>query len=974
MSAQLIILIAGIGFAFLLAVVLLVWRFTGNDRRSKIIRRHGYVDQLSVLLDQIETQVWSLKNMNTYGTVNESLAKFLGYTRRQLENRPLKQVHLAKDADRFIESNRLVFTSGARLELEEWQVNGSGEERLLFVVKTPVMGAGGEVTKVVCTSQDITDRHHADESLKISEERYRGIIENIADGYFEADLTGRNTFLNDVSCGHLGYSREELMGMTNQDLQTPENAKKVYQAFRELYQTGHPIKAMEYVANRKNGTIGVYELSATLMKGPEGRPIGFRGISRDITARKQAEEDLQLSRLSLEKVNRQLEDAIRRADRMATEADRANQAKSQFLANMSHEIRTPMNGVLGMIGLLLDTPLSEEQRKYAEIVRSSGENLLGLINNILDFSKIEARKLDLEMTDFDLLNALESAIEMFSLKAEGDGLELIHLVEPNVPVLLRGDSGRLRQILINLVGNALKYTHAGGVFIRVSLLSAENGNVRLHFRVTDTGIGIPSEKIASVFSPFVQVDGSATRQYGGTGLGLAICKQLIDLMGGEIGCESEEGKGATFWFTAVFSEQDEEPAEQQSKQDVLHDRRVLVVDDNYMSRQMYFSLLKRWGCVYEEAGDINTAGDLLRQATRAGRHFHVVIIDMRVLEDEVQKWSDLLAADPDFVKTQSILITTLRESHRVVHLLRRGFTAHLSKPLRHSDLYDALTFVMSCKRQQEISYKAPSLRHLTEKTIQGARILVAEDNPTSKEVTVSILRKLGYRIDTVATGLEALSALGSLNYDIVLMDCRMPEMDGYEATEMIRNRTGMLYSQVPIIAMTADSRDSVKDRCLASGMNDYITKPVEYDQLHAVLEKWLGGAAVSGLDTKQSFRAEETPVFDEKEMMERLWGDRDTASRVIGIFLSQLSRDLLRLNKHCTDRDAAGAGSLAHRIKGAAANVSALAIGEKAQCIETAASKQRWNEVAGHLRDMDRQAEMFKKNIDNIGWIKDNCP
>lgn len=970
MSTHLIILISAAGSAFLLLMVLLAWRKMGNDRRRG---PHTSVDEAPWLLNQIQTQVWSLKDEKTYGTVNESRAKFLNYTRREMENMPVAQIHAAKDADAIIESNRMVFASGLRTESQEWQVNGFGERRLLFVVKTPVKGAGGGLAGVFCTGQDVTDRHNADEAVRISEERYRGIIESIADGCFETDLTGRNTFLNDVSCGHLGYSREELMCMTNQDLQTPENAKKVYQAFRELYLTGHPIKALEYVATRKNGTIGVYELSATIIKDPEGRPTGFRGISRDITVRKKAEEELHVSRLSLEKVNRQLEDAIRRADRMAAEADRANQAKSQFLANMSHEIRTPMNGVLGMIGLLLDTPLSEEQRKYAEIVRSSGENLLGLISNILDLSKIEARKLDLEILDFDLLNTLESAIEMFSLKAEGDGLELIHLVESNVPVLLRGDSGRLRQILINLVGNALKYTHAGGVFIRVSLLNAENDSVRLHFRVMDTGIGIPADKIASVFSPFVQVDGSSTRQYGGTGLGLAICKQLIELMGGEIGCESEEGKGATFWFTVVFSPQNKDQAGKQTTQNVLHDRRVLVVDDNYMSRQMYFSLLRRWGCVCEEAADMNTAGDLLRQANGAGRHFHAVIIDMRMLEGEVQKWSDLLADDQDFIKTRSILIATLRESHRVVRLLRRGFTAHLAKPLRHSDLHDALTFAMSCERQQEFPYKAPSLRHLDEKTGQGAaRILVAEDNPTNQEVAVSILRKLGCRVDTAANGLEAFSALSRLDYDLVLMDCRMPEMDGYETTAMIRNRTDMRFSQVPIIAMTADVRESTKDRCLASGMNDYITKPVEHGQLHAMLQKWLGGKALHGLVPKPSFQPEEPVVFDENEMLDRLMGDRDTAGRVIGIFLAQLSRDLERLRQHCTERDAAGVRSLAHRIKGAAANVSAPAIGAKAQGIEAAVSKQRWKEVAGHLRDMDQQAVIFKKTIDNVGWIKEN--
>ncbi|MFO7569624.1 MAG: PAS domain S-box protein [Smithellaceae bacterium] len=966
------ILLCGVSLVALLCIVFLLWYFFRGGRfRREYPRFRDSIGDQALLLKHVGAQVWYLKDACTYGAVSDSRAAFLGYPLSQVEGQAFTAVHTPDDAERLIALSRRIFDSGIPVHAEEWYQKMSGEKRLLSIDITPVISKTNRVVSAICFAQDITDRQRMERALRSSEEKYRDIIENIVDGYYEIDLRGTFTFVNDVICSHLGYTREELLHISNRHLQTPENARKTLAAYRDVYKTGRQIKALEFEVNRKDGTTGIFEVSTNIIHDAEGHSIGFRGISRDITSRKQAEEALRLSQWALKKVNEQLEVAIRRADKMAVQAEQANQAKSQFLANMSHEIRTPMNGVIGMIGLLLDTQLSEEQRKYAEIVRSSGENLLGLINNILDFSKIEARKLQIEILDFDLLNTLESAIEMFSLKAEGDGLELIHLVEPNVPIFLRGDSGRLRQIIMNLVGNALKYTHDGGVLIRVSLLSVDDHNAKLHFSVTDTGIGIPADKISSLFSPFIQVDGSATRQYGGTGLGLAICKQLVELMGGEIGCESEASKGSTFWFTANFAIQATQQAEGQPGT-ILSGCRVLVVDDNYMSRQMYFSLLKRWDCVYHEAPDMKAADELMRHAARAGDPFHAAVIDMRVLNGEAEKWSGLLSTDADFIKTRSVLISTLRESHRAAELSSRGFTAHLAKPLRHSDLQDALTFVMTAPAKSDLPYEAPSSKHLTEKTGHGAaRILVVEDNPTNQAVAVSILHKLGYRADTAANGREAVFALDGLDYDLVLMDCQMPEMDGYEATEIIRRRTDQRLA-VPIIAMTADAQESTRQRCLASGMNDYITKPVEHRALMAMLLKWLGGATQPLTHQNPIPDVEDVPDFDEQEMMDRLMADQDTAARVIGIFLNQLARDLARLRAFCGERDAAGIASLAHRLKGAAANVSASAIRKNMQQIEAAASKRQWNEVAGHLDELDRQMRKFKNTIDNIGWIKDN--
>ena len=799
-------------------------------------------------------------------------------------------------------------------------------------------------------------------TLQSAEEKYRDIIESIVDGYYEIDLSGTFTFINDVVCEHLGYSREELTRMSNRDLQTTENANKSYTAYLDLYRTGRKINAMEYLATRKDGTTGVYELSVTLIKDPDGKPTGFRGISRDITERKKSEEELRLSKLSLERINLELEAAIARADNMAKEADMANQAKRQFLANMSHEIRTPMNGIIGMVGLLLDTELTEEQKKYAEIVRASGENLLGLINNILDFSKIEARKLELEILNFDLLTTLESAIEMFSIKAEGDGLELIHLVEPNVPVFLRGDSGRLRQILINLVGNAVKYTHSGGVLIRVQALSDDHRSVKLIFSVMDTGIGIPEEKIGSLFSPFVQADGSATRKYGGTGLGLAICKQLVELMGGEIGCESEFGKGSTFWFTVVFERQPQTHSGPEVLRQLPQNASVLVVDDNYMSRLMFFSFLKRWGCRCTHATDMQSAWAQLGEAVAAGRPVSAVMIDVRVLTRACRQTLEEKLCDAGLRKTKLILISRLRDTQETAKLAGRIGATRLTKPLRQSELFDILNHVLNTDEAWP-DYAAQAKQAAEKIGRRQKRILVAEDNPTNQEVAVSILDKLGYRADTAANGREAVTALSAIAYDLVLMDCQMPEMDGYAATMAIRARPEMIASRIPIIAMTADAQDSTRERCLASGMNDYISKPVGARELAVILDKWLDSSALALAYPASPQAMDQNIVFDEKELLERLADDRNVARQVIRIFLDQLPGQMAELKNSIARRDISGAGYQAHGIKGAAANVAATSIRARAQEMEKAIEKGQWDAATGILQELDKQTDLFKNAV-----------
>ena len=654
-------------------------------------------------------------------------------------------------------------------------------------------------------------------------------------------------------------------------------------------------------------------------------------------------------------MRKRAQDAMTEAMKLA---ERANASKSDFLATMSHEIRTPMNGVVGMAHILAKTHLTPQQQRYAGIIKSSAESLLMLINDILDFSKIEAGKLELKPVDFNLPALVEDVAEMFSLKAAQKDLELASVIEPGIPRWVRGDGDRLRQILVNLVGNAMKFTDRGEVFIRVAVETVSPDKTCLRFEVSDTGVGIAEKDQALLFKSFSQVDSSATRKHGGTGLGLAISKRLVEMMGGQIGARSKAGSGSTFWFTADLAACPQPAQESHAILQDLQNLRVLCVDDNAAHRQILNEQLTSWRFDSETARDGVAALQMLRDATEAGKPFGVVIVDSHMPGISGVELFKAIRNDPQIRQNVRIIMTYMDESIDPQDMAEAGIHYCLTKPIRQSRLFDAIAEAVACAARRDAAFRqeiAPALRQPGSLPAQArdAHILLAEDNKVNQMLAAEILYLAGYRYDIASNGVEAVEAAMTRKYDLVLMDCQMPELDGLDAARMIRAKeaAGMTLARqavrIPIIALTANAIAGDREQCLEAGMDEYISKPINPDELVKKIETLLPSPArpqapheTAGETTPRAEgAAPATPSADSvplnwEELAARCMGQHELALGLLETFLSQAPLDVETMSKALSGGNAVEATRLAHSFKGAAANLAAPALRQVAAELE----------------------------------------
>src|SRR5258705_2479487 len=880
-----------------------------RNRAEETLRQTNSI--LTAVIEGTSDSIFVKDLESRYLMINPAAADFLKRPVEEIRGKSDGELYSRETARQFNLSDQKVTETG-ETEVFEGTAESAGLVRDFLCAKSVYRDLQGNIIGLGGISHDITERKHAVEKLKQSEQPL-GEARRLAHiGSWNWDLTTDALTWSvelyrilGVELHDFDVSQSAFIGQ----LVHPDDRDLVYDAATNAI-TNKEQFDIHYRVTQPGGEERIVHSTGNVVFNEQGNAVRMFGTAQDVTERKQIETELKEAR------------------DVALESARL---KSEFLANMSHEIRTPMNGVIGMTGLLLDTELSIEQRDFAETIQSSGDSLLTIINDILDFSKIEAGKLQFETLDFDLNQAIESTVELLAERAHEKKVELASLVYSNLPTALRGDPGRLRQVLTNLIGNALKFTEVGEVVVRATKESENEDSVVVRFTIDDTGIGIPEAAQRKLFHAFTQADGSTTRKYGGTGLGLAISKQLVELMGGEIGVNSRPGKGSTFWFTGRFGKQLTPALELRTEVAGLDGLRALIVDDNATNRKILSHQFDSWGMIHEEADSGLKALELLRAAAVEGVPYSLTVLDLMIQAKDVLELARAIKSDPDLAEIHLVLLTSYGQRGDSANAREAGVAAYLTKPVRQSQLFHCLARVVNQPMVLgEQSQPADATAGLVTEHIPGERlvmsdklILLAEDNIVNQKVAIRQLLKMGYRADAVANGCEALEALTRIRYDLVLLDCQMPEMDGYEATAEIRRREGASM-HIPIVAMTANALQGDREKCIAAGMDDYISKPVKPEELQRVLESLF--AKLENDTASQVVDAEATLPVDLNRLYQALGREAEEFREILDLYLQHIPISLEKLRLALEAGDAREIHLIAHNSGGTSANCGMTAM------------------------------------------------
>ncbi len=809
------------------------------------------------------------------------------------------------------------------------------------------------------------ERKRFDRVLKDSEKRFRTIIENSGDIIYRTDPNGFITYINPACERLLGYKQEELLGSSFLDIIAPSCRELAMNLGQEQWKERTPSTYHEQKMLTKNGEERWVSQMTSLQVGSKWVD-GYQAIIRDIHEKKCAEQE------------------ILRAKEAAEEATKA---KSQFLANMSHEIRTPLNGIVGMSNLLSDTELTAEQYEYVDILLNSSDTLLELINDILDYSKIEAGKLILEPIPFDLHTVIEETLDMLAPKADEKGIEIILRYIPGVARRFTGDAGRIRQILLNLVNNAIKFTERGHVLVNVECEETDHNQKLLRVNVEDTGIGIREEKLEHIFRQFSQADASTTRKYGGSGLGLAITKQLVDLMDGTISVKSKLGQGSIFSFTLLLIPGPEADVSKDSAKPVfseLQNLRILIVDDNSVNRRILEEYLAKLELSCDSAASGKEALVLLRAACKAGIPYNIMLMDYLMPEMDGETLAREIKADPEIAGIVLIMLTSAAQRGDVKRMANAGISAYIVKPVRNSQLAEILAstwadwnrevptggIITSYTQRKPVSSKKEAEEAVL---ILGTRILLVEDNVANQKAGAWMLQKIGCYVDTAFNGIEALERLSKSSYDIVFMDLQMPKMDGYEATKEIRNREKASEFRLPIIAMTANVMKDNREQCLKIGMDDYISKPVRKDELVNLLLHWIklkqkveydSGKAEQSNQNKEP----ESLIFNSEDALSRYDMELDILKEIIDDYLHAAPDQMEAIRSSLAEEDLAAASGIAHSLKGGASYIGAERLRDVAMEIEAASKAGELVKTRELFEIINIELELYQKAIDSFSW------